>query len=195
MNMIKLFNKLLLFFMLIGYPQLVYSQSIPNFNLSINNSSVQGYCAPQDIEIPVTWPSSNDSTTEYIFILHDDIEPFDPETDPASFSLYETFSFFHSDSLPENIIISFNSSSCNANNSSYALTYYVKDLTIQGIFHPSMALKLVVLMVLLLMVNLKLVFPLKKLIVGYILLQIPVYLEKSLLIICAKILLLLISNG
>ena len=120
--------------MLIGYPQLVYSQSIPNFNLSINNSSVQGYCAPQDIEIPVTWPSSNDSTTEYIFILHDDIEPFDPEIDPASFSLYETFSFFHSDSLPENIIISFNSSSCNANNSSYALTYYVKDLTGPGDF-------------------------------------------------------------
>ena len=117
--MIKHFNKLLLFFMLIGYAQLVYSQT-PNIGISLNNANFQGFCAPVEKEIPVTWPISNPSTTEYIFILHDIIEPY---------TLTDTLSYFHDDK-PENIVFSFENSSCGASGFNYVIDIYVKDSTL-----------------------------------------------------------------
>ena len=87
--MIKQFKKLLVLFLLIGSHQLIYSQDIPNTGVSLNSSTLQGRCAPIDISVSVTWPEDNNSTTEYIFILHDE-----GDSNPLSSSIYQTHSFF-----------------------------------------------------------------------------------------------------
>ena len=127
--MIKQFKKLLVLFLLIGSHQLIYSQTIPNTDLSLNSTDFNGKCAPDSIFVGVNWPENNSPSTEYIFILHDD-----GDSDPVTSSIYQVFSFFHSDSLPETIPFSFTTSSCNANNSSYVVDYFVKDTLSSGAY-------------------------------------------------------------
>ena len=90
--MIKQFKKLLVLFLLIGSHQLIYSQSIPNSDVILNLADLQGRCAPIDIPVGVSWPESNNPSTEYIFVLHDE-----GDSDPVSSSIYENYenlSFF-----------------------------------------------------------------------------------------------------
>ena len=93
--MIKQFKKLLVLFLLIGSHQLIYSQTIPNTDLSLNSTDFNGKCAPDSIFVGVNWPENNSPSTEYIFILHDD-----GDSDPVTSSIYQVL-VFHSDSLQD----------------------------------------------------------------------------------------------
>ena len=47
-----------------------------NVQLGIDAGNTQGFCAPIEIDFPITFPSENNETTEYIFIIHDIEEPY-----------------------------------------------------------------------------------------------------------------------
>ena len=47
-----------------------------NIQLTVDAGNTQGFCAPIEIDFPVTFPSENYETTEYIFIIHDVEEPY-----------------------------------------------------------------------------------------------------------------------
>ena len=120
--MIKQFKKILVLFLFFSIYQLVYSQDAPNWqSIELNVSDQQGFCAPTNMLIPVEWPESNPPTTEYIFHLHDIEEPYTTDI---------FISYFHDDSLPDNIDFgTFQNSSCIASGSGYSIDIYVKDLT------------------------------------------------------------------
>ena len=58
--MIKKFKKILVLFLFFSTYQLVYSQA-PDLNISLDNSNLNGQCAPLDIDYSnrCTWPESN----------------------------------------------------------------------------------------------------------------------------------------
>ena len=120
--MIKKFKKTLVLFLFFSTYQLVYSQA-PDLNISLDNSNLNGQCAPLELIIPIdVWPETNPSTTEYIFILHDVNLPY---------TLVDTIRFFHDDdNPPSNINFGIiENSSCNASGLEYVVDVYVKDLT------------------------------------------------------------------
>ena len=62
--MIKQFKKTLVLFLFISTYQLVYSQA-PDLNISLDNSNLNGQCAPLELIIPIdVWPETNPSTTD-----------------------------------------------------------------------------------------------------------------------------------
>ena len=66
--MIKQLKKILVLFLLFSTYQLVYSQA-PDLNITLDNSDLNGQCAPLELIIPIDdWPD-NPPTTEYIFIF------------------------------------------------------------------------------------------------------------------------------
>ena len=120
--MIEKFKKILVLFLFFSTYQLVYSQA-PDLNISLDNSNLNGQCAPLELIIPIdVWPETNPSTTEYIFILHDVNLPY---------TLLDTIRFFHDDdNPPSNINFGIiENSSCNASGLEYVVDVYVKDLT------------------------------------------------------------------
>ena len=127
--MIKQLKKILVLFFFFSSYQIVYSQA-PDLNITLDNSNLNGQCAPMELIIPIDdWPN-NPPTTEYIFILHDVDVPF---------TLLDTIRFFHDDvNPPSNINFGIiENSSCNASGFEYVVDIYIKDLTFPAPFSDS----------------------------------------------------------
>ena len=127
--MIKQLKKILVLFLFFSTYQLVYSQA-PDLNITLDNSNLNGQCAPLELIIPIDdWPD-NPPTTEYIFILHDVDVPY---------TLLDTIRFFHDDvNPPSNINFGIiENSSCNASGLEYVVDIYIKDLTFPAPFSDS----------------------------------------------------------
>ena len=99
-----------------------------NIQLSIDAGNTQGYCAPIEIDFPVTFPSENSETTQYIFIIHDLEEPY---------TYTDTLSYFHGNT-PDEISFFFPTSSCNASGLGYQIDYYIKDTSCEGVFNTEL---------------------------------------------------------
>jgi len=94
------------------------AQDLPNTGVLFSLSNSQGFCAPFSLEMQIVVPE-NSPTTEYIFILHDILQPY---------TYSDTLSYFQAD-IPEFISFQLESSSCSASGAGYKIDYYIKDLS------------------------------------------------------------------
>ena len=111
------------------FPLISFGQNCNiNTQLIIDAGNTQGFCAPIEIDFPVTFPIENNATTEYIFIIHDVEEPY---------TYSDTLSYFQGN-MPNEISFLFPTSSCNASGLGYQIDYYIKDNSCGGIFNTEL---------------------------------------------------------
>jgi len=107
------------------------AQDLPNTGVLFSLSNSQGFCAPFSLEMQIVVPE-NSPTTEYIFILHDILQPY---------TYSDTLSYFQAD-IPEFISFQLESSSCSASGAGYKIDYYIKDLSSPAPFNSDLGLPL-----------------------------------------------------
>jgi len=107
------------------------AQDCPNTGVILNLSSSQGFCAPFSTAIAVQIPENNPAT-EYIFILHDILQPY---------TYSDTLYYFQAD-IPEFISFQLESSSCSASGTGYEVDYYIKNISCPAPFNSDLGVHL-----------------------------------------------------